>query len=174
MKILGIDPGTARMGCAILDISRPSKPKLLHSTVLITTVDMETPDRLAKLFREIVHIIDNHKPDIMVIEQLFFNTNAKTAINVGQARGISLLAAATNNMKVFEYTALQAKLVLTGYGRADKKDMQNSVQKQLSLKDIIKSDDENDAVAMALCHLKKTTGDYEVKTKTKRKPTKSR
>ncbi len=173
MKILGIDPGTARMGCAILDITKLKQPKLLHSTVIITTVDMETPDRLAKLFKEVTQIISEHKPEIMVIEQLFFNTNAKTAITVGQARGVSLLAAAHGGMKVFEYTALQAKLVLTGYGRADKKDMQNSVQKHLSLKDIIKSDDENDAVAMALCHLKKTTGDYEVKAKAKRKPTKS-
>lgn len=169
MRILGIDPGTAKMGCAVLDARITNKLKLIHSTVISTTPDLLLQDRLVILFQEINKIIDNHKPEIMVIEQLFFNSNAKTAINVGQARGISLLAAATKGLKVYEYTALQAKLVLTGYGRADKKDMQNAVKEQLILKDIIKSDDENDAVAMAICHVKKVTGDYESKIKAKPK-----
>ena len=92
----------------------------------------------------------------MVIEKLFFNTNSKTAMTVGQARGICMLVAANHNIKVYEYTALEAKKELTGYGRADKKDMQKSVMEYLNLKEIIKSDDANDAVAIVLCYIRKT------------------
>ena len=88
----------------------------------------------------------------MVIESLFFNTNAKTAISVGQARGVSMLVAAHNNIDVLEYTALQAKKVLTGYGRADKKDMQEAVKRIMELPEIVKPDDANDGIAMALCY----------------------
>ncbi|HNS71162.1 MAG TPA: crossover junction endodeoxyribonuclease RuvC [bacterium] len=157
MIVIGIDPGTARMGYGILEYSKksPHKIKLIKSGVFITKPDQDQQNRLLQLYRNINELIDSHKPDSIVIEKLFFNTNAKTAMIVGQARGIVMLSAADNNLKMFEYTALQAKLVLTGYGRSDKKEMQEAVRKTLSLKEVIKSDDANDAVAMALCYLKK-------------------
>lgn len=91
----------------------------------------------------------------MVIERLFFNTNVKTAMTVGQARGVALLVGAEYDLPIYEYTALQAKLALTGYGRAEKSVMQEAVQKYLGLTDKIKPDDANDAVAMTLCYLTK-------------------
>ena len=155
MIILGIDPGTARMGCGIVEVKNKNKFKLLHSKVLITPPDVDQHKRLLMLYRELLVLVKEFSPDTMVIEKLFFNTNAKTALSVGQARGISMLVAATKKLHMFEYTALQAKLVLTGYGRADKKQMQEAVKTHLKLSEIIKSDDANDAVAMALCYIKK-------------------
>ncbi len=155
MIILGIDPGTARMGCGIVEINNHKKFKLLHSKVLITPPEVEPHKRLLMLYNGLISLVKEFSPDIMVIEKLFFNTNVKTALSVGQARGISMLVAASKKLNMFEYTALQAKLVLAGYGRADKKQMQEAVKAHLNLSDIIKSDDANDAVAMALCYIKK-------------------
>lgn len=156
MIILGIDPGTARMGCALVKTPKSGfKPSLIDSFVITTPSDMELQDRLLVLYKGLVEATKKHSPDILVIEKLFFNTNATTAISVGQARGVALLVAAMHKLTVFEYTALQAKLLLTGYGRADKKDMQKAVKEHLHLESEVKSDDANDAVAMALCYLKK-------------------
>lgn len=155
MIILGIDPGTARTGYSIIDLTENNKPNLLDYSVIQTPPETEMHKRLRMLFRELDSIAKKHSPNIMVIEKLFFNTNAKTAINVGQARGVSLLIAANRKMHVFEYTALEAKLALTGYGRSDKKVVQEAVKKYLKLKEIIKSDDANDAVAISLCHILK-------------------
>lgn len=153
MIILGIDPGTARMGYGILELLPKKKTKLIKTDVLITPVGVDAHKRLHMLFKGLNDLVKIYSPDVMVLERIFFNTNVKTAMTVGQARGVSMLVAATGKMALFEYTALQAKLVLTGYGRADKKQMQESVRKNLKLKDIIKSDDANDAVAMALCYI---------------------
>lgn len=153
MIIIGIDPGTARMGYGIVEKVRGKKAKLLESDTLITTPDLEVQDRLNFLYNNLTNVCLIHKPDVMVIEQLFFNTNAKTAIAVGQARGISMLVASKKKIKVYEYTALQAKKCLTGYGRATKKEVQKAVMDKLELKDIVKSDDANDGVAMALCFI---------------------
>ena len=155
MIILGIDPGTARMGYSILDISKGKKARLVHTDVVITPKEHLMQDRLRFLYRALKDVSKKYVPDIMVIERLFFNMNAKTAIHVGQARGIALLVAADKKMQVFEYTALEAKQVLTGYGRADKKAVQSAVKDYLKLDDIVKSDDANDAVAIALCFVNK-------------------
>ncbi len=156
MIIIGIDPGTAKMGYGIIKTDdKGKKISLLESNVLITHPDLEPENRLKFLYNNLSDILAKFKPDVMVIEKLFFNTNAKTAIAVGQARGISMLSAAKKKIKVSEYTALEAKLALTGYGRSDKKVMQEAVKKIFKLKDKIKSDDANDAVAMALCYVKK-------------------
>src|SRR3990172_11709172 len=155
MIILGIDPGTARTGYSIIDLTENNKPNLLDYSVIQTPPETEMHKRLRMLFRELDSIAKKHTPNIMVIEKLFFNTNAKTAINVGQARGVSLFISANRKMHVFEYTALEAKLALTGYGRSDKKVVQEAVKKYLKLKEIIKSDDANDAVAISLCHILK-------------------
>ena len=155
MIILGIDPGTARMGIGLVEVGKSKKVKLVKSDVLITHPDLEPENRLKFLYEELSSLIKEYTPDVVVIEQLFFNTNAKTAIAVGQARGICMLAAANQKVKIQNHTALEAKLQLTGYGRADKKEMQESVMKILGLAQVIKSDDANDAVAMALCYIRK-------------------
>lgn len=156
MIIIGIDPGTAKMGYGIIEVDKKGKKiDLIESDVLITHPDLEPENRLKFLYNSLTAILKKYEPDIMVIEKLFFNTNAKTAIAVGQARGISMLSAANKKIKVSEYTALEAKLALTGYGRSDKKVMQEAVREKFGLTDKIKSDDANDAVAMALCYVKK-------------------
>lgn len=155
MIILGIDPGTARMGYSIMEANSNSKYKLIHYDCMQTHQDYEMQYRLRFLYKELREITKKFSPDVMVLERIFFNVNAKTAIHVGQARGVALLAAAETKMKVFEYTALEAKKVVTGFGRADKKQMQAAVRDYLKLDDIIKSDDANDAVAMALCFINK-------------------
>jgi len=158
MIILGIDPGTARLGYGIVKVDGPKKtPNLVEVDTLITHQDLSMPKRLKFIYENLNNIITKHVPDIMIIEKLFFNTNAKTAIAVGQARGICLLASASVNKDIllFEYTALEAKKTLTGYGRASKKDMQLAVQAILNLSNQVKSDDANDGLAMALCFIKK-------------------
>jgi crossover junction endodeoxyribonuclease RuvC len=156
MRVLGIDPGTARMGYSVVKSKvNGVSPEIVVSDVLITPAGMDMELRLKMLHRGLHELISKHKPDVMVIEKLFFSTNVKTAMTVGQARGIALLSAADHDLKVYEYTALQAKKLLTGYGRASKKDMQNIVMEIFNLTRIIKSDDANDAVAMALCFIRK-------------------
>ncbi|NMB70041.1 crossover junction endodeoxyribonuclease RuvC [candidate division WWE3 bacterium] len=157
MKILGIDPGTARMGYSILEIPKiPTvTPIVIETNVIITPAEAEMHHRLKLLYKNLTEIIKKHNPEVMVIEKLFFNTNVKTAITVGQARGVAMLTAANKKMYLYEYTALQAKLVLTGYGRSNKKEMQAAVKESLGLESIIKSDDANDAIAIALCFVKK-------------------
>lgn len=158
MIILGIDPGTARMGYGILEFSPKKKTKLIKTDVLITPAGVDAHKRLHMLFKGLNELVKVYSPEVMVLERIFFNTNVKTAMTVGQARGVSMLVAATSGMSLFEYTALQAKLVLTGYGRSDKKQMQEAVKKNLKLREIVKSDDANDAVAMALCYIVKEYG----------------
>lgn len=173
MIIVGIDPGTARMGYSIVDVdivpeSKPSKTKkknsiknafpfakMIVTDVLTTPADMDMHMRLRVIYKGLTEVMQKYSPEVMVIEKLFFSTNVKTAITVGQARGIAMLAAADKNMQVFEYTALEAKRLLTGFGRASKPEMQEAVRLAMNLKEIIKSDDANDALAMTLCHLKK-------------------
>jgi len=160
MIVIGIDPGTAKMGYGVVRVGKNGKNiKLLKSDVIVTHPDLEPENRLKFLYESLTSILKKYSPDVMVIEKLFFNTNAKTAIAVGQARGISMLTAANQKIKVDEFTALEAKLVLTGYGRSDKKVMQEAVKTTLNLDNKVKSDDANDAVAMALCYIKKVVLD---------------
>ncbi|RJR27314.1 crossover junction endodeoxyribonuclease RuvC [candidate division WWE3 bacterium] len=157
MRIIGIDPGTARMGYSILEVMprKKSQPKILKTDVLITPAGVDMHKRLHMLYDGINEIVSAHSPEIMVIEKLFFNTNVKTAITVGQARGVAMLSAAQNGLSVYEYTALEAKRLLTGYGRSSKKEMQVAVKDSLKLDSLVKSDDANDAVAIALCFIMK-------------------
>lgn len=158
MIILGIDPGTATTGYAVLqaDVSSELAPVLLDTNTLKTPPEMDMHTRLHKLYNDLNTLIVRYSPKLMVIERLFFNTNARTAMTVGQARGVVLLAAASNNLEVKEYTALEAKKVVTGYGRASKKEMQEAVRKIMQLKEIVRSDDANDALAIVICHMHKT------------------
>ena len=160
MLILGIDPGTAKTGYAFVQVDKgvggKKLPKIVTAGVITTGKDLDMPRRLKYLYLQLGSLCKKYKPDLMVVERLFFNTNVKTAITVGQARGISLLVGAEAGIDVFEYTALQAKCVLTGYGRAEKSQMQEAVKTYFNLTEVVKPDDANDAVAMALCHLSKS------------------
>jgi crossover junction endodeoxyribonuclease RuvC len=170
MIILGVDPGTALTGYAIVEKKKTVKaPKLIEVDCIRTKAGVDMHIRLQQLYDELYDVAKTYKPDLMVVERLFFNTNAKTAMSVGQARGVPLLIAARHEMEVYEYTALQAKKVLTGYGRASKKEMQEAVRKYMLLDEIVKPDDANDAIAMALCYINKEieNGDKESKDKNK-------
>lgn len=153
MIIMGIDPGTASMGYGIIKIDG-NRAILKEHGVVRTKPGVTMPKRLGVLYSHLDDVTRKFKPDVVSIEKLFFNTNSKTAMSVGQARGISMLVAAHNNVVVVEYTALQAKKILSGYGRASKKEMQDAVKKHLGISTTIKPDDANDGVAMALCHFK--------------------
>lgn len=153
MIALGIDPGTASMGWGIIKMTQ-ERPILKGHGVVRTHPDQDMHKRLNVLYSHLDDIAKQYKPQVIVIERLFFNTNAKTAISVGQARGVSMLVAAQNRADVVEFTALQAKKYLAGYGRADKAEMQEAVRKILGMSQKIKPDDANDGVAMALCYYK--------------------
>lgn len=158
MRLLGIDPGTATTGYAVIEYAEDAPTikqgiSLIETSAVITPANMDMHSRLDILYRELNEISLKFSPDLMVIERLFFNTNVKTAMTVGQARGVSLLVAAHGSMNVVEYTALEAKKIVSGYGRSSKKEMQEAVRKYMGMKDIIKPDDASDAVAMVICHL---------------------
>lgn len=149
--ILGIDPGYAIVGYGVLDY-RNNHFKVLNYGAVTTQAHTDFNDRLLHIYSNITNLIQIYSPDAMAIEKLFFNTNAKTAIDVAQARGVILLAARQNNVKIFEYTPLQVKQSVVGYGRAEKKQVQEMTRIILNLDKIPKPDDTADALAMAICH----------------------
>jgi crossover junction endodeoxyribonuclease RuvC len=151
MTILGIDPGIARCGWGIIEIQN-SKLKVKNYGCIETPSSMEVPLRLAVIYKEISKLIKQYSPEEMAVEELFFNTNAKTAFVVGQARGVVLLAGAEHQLKNYIYTPLQVKIAVTGYGRAEKAQVGKMVQTILSLEKIPKLDDTTDALAIALTH----------------------
>ncbi len=151
MIILGIDPGIAIVGYSILE-AHDSRLKLMEYGCITTSSKMKTPQRLELIYRELNAIIEQFKPTDMAIEELFFNKNEKTAIIVGQARGVQILAAVNNGLNVYEYTPLQIKQAVAGYGRADKAQVQETVRMILNLNEIPKPDDAADAIAVAICH----------------------
>jgi len=155
MIIIGIDPGTAITGYGILNFVKNKPLKVIAYGVISTPANTEMSGRLLTLYTEMGKLLEKHKPKEIVIERIFFNTNVKTALSVGQARGVIMLAAEIQKIPLFEYTALQAKLVLTGYGRATKKEMQLAVPKYLKMEGKIKQDDAADGLAMAITHLVK-------------------
>lgn len=151
MIILGIDPGFAIVGYGIVEFKN-NKFKPIDYGVIKTESNIPFSKRLQKLYFSINEIIDMYKPDFVSVEELFFNTNVKTAIAVGHARGAILLAAENKSVPIFEYTPLQIKQAITGYGRADKIQMQQMVKTLLNLSAIPKPDDAADALAAAICH----------------------
>lgn len=148
--ILGIDPGFGRIGWGII-IQDKSDWRIVNYGCIETKMDDKFVDRLAELHCEIKKIIKKYKPTRMAVEDLFFFKNVKTAIKVGQARGVILLAGVESGLPIDEFTPLQIKQAITGYGRAEKQQMQKMVQMILNLKQPIKSDDAADALAVALC-----------------------
>lgn len=151
MIILGIDPGIGRCGWAILE-AEGARLEARDFGCIETSSKNETPKRLKEIHEEVLRIIQKYKPEVLSIEELFFNTNAKTAFVVGQARGVVLLAAAENNLPVSIYTPLQVKMSLTGYGRAEKNQIGQMVKVLLKLKEIPTPDDTADALAVAITH----------------------
>lgn len=171
MLILGIDPGTARLGYGLIEES-VDKKKIKYITAGCLETKMETPmhERLLYLYGEMNKIFAQHKPDVLAVESLFFGINAKTAIAVGQARGVILLAAANNKVKtVVEYQGLSVKFAVTGFGRSKKKEMQEGVRKILKMKEIVKPDDAADGLAIAITHHIKTTQPQKPKAKKTKK-----
>ena len=159
MRILGIDPGFAITGFSVIDYEG-NKFKLITSGAILTEAHTSFPLRLEQIYNQLNQIITEYKPDAMAIEELFFNNNAKTAINVAQARGVILVTAKLNKVPIYEYTPLQIKQTMTGYGRAAKKDMQEAVRHFLNMKEIVKPDDAADALAAAITHALMTRIQY--------------
>ena len=151
MIIIGIDPGYAIVGVGVVEYVG-NKFRTLEYNAITTPAGMNTVERLKKIYTEMTMYIDKYKPDAIAIEELFFNSNQKTAINVAQARGVLLVAAANKNVPISEYTPLQVKQSVTGYGRAEKKQIQQMVKMLLGLNAIPKPDDAADALAIAICH----------------------
>lgn len=151
MKILGIDPGYAILGWGTIE-KTGNRFQAVDYGAVTTEKDLEMPVRLEILYDSLREIIEEQKPDVASIEKLYFNTNTTTAINVGQARGVAILACVKGGIEVAEYTPLQIKQALVGYGRAEKKQVQYMVKTMLNLKAIPKPDDTADALAAAICH----------------------
>ena len=151
MRILGIDPGTGICGFGVIDVIR-NKPSLVDAGVISTPPHTPLPERLEDIYNSLSEIIDTDKPDVVSIEKLFFMQNITTGISVAEARGFCILFAKQKNLPIFEYSPNEIKKTMTGYGHADKKQMQEMVRLHLKLDTVPKPDDAADALAAAICH----------------------
>jgi len=151
MRIIGIDPGIARTGWGIIEKNN-SNVKAVQFGCFQTQAKEQIPNRLKYIFSFLTQLIEEYRPDSLAIEELFFNTNAKTALIVGQARGVVILTAALKGIPVSIYTPLQVKIAITGYGRAEKSQIGQMVKVLLKLSSIPAPDDTADALAIALTH----------------------
>jgi crossover junction endodeoxyribonuclease RuvC len=152
MRIIGIDPGTGILGFGVVDFAPGKQPQLVDAGVITTPAHTPLDQRLLDIFDSLTEIIEATKPTVMSIEKLFFAQNITTAISVSHARGVAMLCGARAGLSIVEYTPLQIKQTLTGYGRADKKQMQVLVRIHLGLKTVPKPDDAADALAAAITH----------------------
>lgn len=151
MRILGIDPGYAIVGYGMVDYNNSAFSVVSYGAIT-TPAGMPFPERLESIHKDMLSIIDTFSPDALAIERLYFNTNTTTAIDVAQARGVILLAAQSRGLEIGEYTPLQVKQSVTGYGKAEKHQVMEMVKSLLKLKAVPKPDDTADALALALCH----------------------
>lgn len=151
MRILGIDPGTGILGFGVIDVDAKGSAKLVDGGVIRTPVKQADSERLHTIYDELGEVIKATSPTVMAVEKLFFSQNVTTAMSVSQARGVVLLLGRQHELELHEYTPQQIKLALTGYGKADKKQMQEMVRMTLNLKEVPKPDDCADAIAAALC-----------------------
>lgn len=151
MRIIGIDPGTGILGFGVIDFAK-NKSKLVTAGVITTPAHTPLDERLEEIFEGLTDIIAETKPDAMSIEKLFFSQNITTAISVAQARGVAMLTGRRAKLPIAEYTPQQIKQSLTGYGKADKKQIQEMVKLQLGLSEAPKPDDCADALAAAITH----------------------
>ncbi len=151
MRILGIDPGYATIGYGIIEYDNFRFKTITYGAIITTPKDAFV-DRLCSIYDDITTLVNTYHPDCLSIEKLFFNTNTTTAIDVAQASGVILLAARKLGLSIFEYTPLQVKQSITGYGRAEKRQVMEMVKNLLQLNAIPKPDDAADALALAICH----------------------
>lgn len=151
MVILGIDPGYAIVGWGVVEYSHGHFKPLGYGAIT-TEASTPFPERLQIIYNDMCYLFEKYKPDAMSMEKLFYNSNQKTVIDVAQARGVITLAAQNYGKDIFEYTPLQVKQSVTGYGRAEKKQVQEMIKNILCLNSIPKPDDTADALAMAICH----------------------
>jgi len=149
--ILGIDPGTATMGWGVVR-QEGNRLRYVQHGAITTPSDWEMPRRLGRLFDGVTELARGYRPGTVAVEELFFNTNVSTAITVGQARGVAMLAAYRAGIDVAEYTPLQVKQAITSYGRADKRQVQEMVRALLNLREIPRPDDAADGLAIAITH----------------------
>lgn len=156
MKILGIDPGYAIVGFGILEAQR-GQARLVRCGAINTPAGVPMPRRLVQIQEDLEALIHTFSPNVMAIEELFFNTNVTTAIGVAQARGVILMTAAKLGVEVFEYTPSQVKQAVVGYGKAEKHQVMEMTRRLLGLAAVPKPDDAADAVAIALCHARSHT-----------------
>ncbi len=151
MKILGIDPGLGIVGYSIVDYDG-EKPVLLHSGSIQTQKGTRESARLVEIFDDMTTIVEKYKPDCAAIEKLFFFRNRTTVMPVAHARGVILTVLEKHKIPIFEYTPMEVKQVLTGYGRADKKEVEQMVKIALGVENLPKLDDTVDSIAIAICH----------------------
>ena len=156
MRILGIDPGIATVGFGVIDADR-GKQSYVSCGIISTPAHTPLSARLDQIYSDLEQLFEAFRPDAISIEELFFNTNITTGISVAHGRGVILLAAYRHNIPVYEYTPLQVKQAVVGYGRADKKQVIDMVRRILNMPSPPKPDDAADAVAMAICHARSAT-----------------
>ncbi len=152
MLVIGIDPGTASTGYGLVRLLSNSQLDLVDYGMISTAAGQPLPARLLDLYSSLMDVLKNYKPDSAAVETLFFQRNVKTALMVGQARGVAMLALAVANVSVDEYTPSEVKLAVSGYGNADKQQMQSMVKTLLAMDHLPKPDDAADALAVAICH----------------------
>jgi len=150
MIILGIDPGTAATGYGILTINR--SPQVTKYGCIYTSADKKMPDRLKIIYQRVSDLIQQYHPHEVAMEQVYFSKNSKTALSIGQARGVVMLTTSLAGIKIFDYTPLEIKQAIVGYGRAEKQQVQHMLRDLLHLTQIPYPDDAADALAVALCH----------------------
>jgi crossover junction endodeoxyribonuclease RuvC len=153
MLVIGIDPGTATTGYGLVRENQDGSLSAVDFGAILTPADMPMPLRLLELYQKIKEILFLHRPESGAVEKLFFQRNVSTAISVGQGRGVALLALAESGIDVLEYTPLEVKQAVVGYGRADKGQVQAMVKAILNLDETPSPDDAADALAIAICHL---------------------
>lgn len=154
IRVLGIDCGIATTGWSILEKGNPSNTyNVIGYGVIRTPAGLQMPLRLKTLYDDLCEVVNEFKPTHMAIENLYFFKNQKTIITVGQARGVTILAGINSGLQIYDYTPLQVKMAVSGYGRAEKKQVQDMVKTILGLKEIPKPDDAADALAIGICHL---------------------
>ena len=156
MRIMGIDPGIATIGFSVLD-QVGNRYSLVKCGVITTPAHFSLSSRLDRIYDDLSELFEMFKPDCVSIEELFFNTNITTGIAVAHGRGVILLACQKHGVKIYEYTPLQVKQSVVGYGRAEKKQVMEMVRRILNLAAVPRPDDAADAVAIALCHARSAT-----------------
>jgi crossover junction endodeoxyribonuclease RuvC len=153
MLVLGLDPGLAITGYGLVREDPGEEPALVEYGTITTEADQPLPERLLTIDRALAELLQEHQPDAVAVEELFFCRNVTTALAVGQARGVIILSAARSGTPLYEYKPMAVKQAITGYGRAPKSQMQEMVRLLLNLDDVPRPDDAADGVAVAICHL---------------------